>query len=244
MTPSQLRQWSIQNSQPDQWWLCLDGVTEEVPVSVAEIESLLASGDYAQAQALHTSHAETDNPAWIRLTVPATFMPPPSVDTAMAALSQSEKAQNAPTIPKANTPNKDIQQGCLALIGLLAFLFVIFKGFAWLIGAQSSDDDVSTRRVNDSGISSANLSGEYTITGDNFTGFSNREDEDRASELASDEEAFSKFFLACVMAKRATLFKKGETVILEEFGGFADSKVKLRRKGELVGYWTNREAID
>jgi hypothetical protein len=149
MTPSQLRQWSFQNSQPDQWWLCLDGVTEEVPVTVAEIESLLASGDYSQAQALHTSHAEIVNPAWIYLTVPATVATPPSVDSALAALSQSAKAQNAPTNAQANTPNKDMQQGCLALIGLVAFLFVIFKGFSWMTGEQSSSDDVPVRQANE-----------------------------------------------------------------------------------------------
>jgi hypothetical protein len=90
----------------------------------------------------------------------------------------------------------------------------------------------------------ANVLGEHTISGDNFTGFSRLEDDQRASELASDTEAFSKFFLAGVMTKRATLFKRGETVILEDAEGLLSSKVKLRRKGEAVSYWTNREAID
>ncbi|MEY3896550.1 MAG: hypothetical protein RLZZ214_2070, partial [Verrucomicrobiota bacterium] len=57
MTPSQLRQWSFQNSQPDQWWISLDAVTEEIPVTVSEIEERLKSGDYSAVQALHVSQA-------------------------------------------------------------------------------------------------------------------------------------------------------------------------------------------
>ncbi len=76
MLPSQLRQWSFQNSQPDQWWLCLDSVTEEIPVTVAVIEERLKSGDYSAAQALHVSQAGMTNPSWIDLTMPATIKPP------------------------------------------------------------------------------------------------------------------------------------------------------------------------
>jgi hypothetical protein len=131
--------------------------------------------------------------------------------------------------------------GGLIVATIVLLLAAIISPIESGAGRVSEDDRGESREVPKT---SATVSGEYTITGDNFTGFSNRKDEDRATELSSDTEAFSKFFLACVMTKRATLFKKGETVILEEFGGFADSKLKLRRKGELVGYWTNREAID
>jgi hypothetical protein len=95
MTPSQLRQWSFQNNQPDQWWLCLDAVTEEIPVTVAEIENLLATGEYARAQVLHTSQAETAYPLWIDVAMPAGLAAPPTVESAMAALALLEQTQEA-----------------------------------------------------------------------------------------------------------------------------------------------------
>lgn len=95
MTPSQLRQWSFQNSQPDQWWLCLDAVTEEVPVTVAEIENFLATGEYARAQVLHISQADLTNPPWIEVARPQAVNAPPTVESALAALALSEKVQEA-----------------------------------------------------------------------------------------------------------------------------------------------------
>ncbi len=78
MTPSQLRQWAFQKSQPDQWWLSLDAVTEEIPVTVSEIERLIGTGDYALAQVLHVSQGDMANPVWFDVTMPATVVAPMS----------------------------------------------------------------------------------------------------------------------------------------------------------------------
>ena len=63
MKPKQLREWLFQNGQEDQWWVCIDTVTEESPLTVAEIEDKIASGDYVTVQALHVSQSEMNNPA-------------------------------------------------------------------------------------------------------------------------------------------------------------------------------------
>jgi hypothetical protein len=71
MTTTELRLWSFKNSQSDQWWICLDSVTEEVPVTVDEIEKFFSTGEYAKVQVLHVSQAEKFNPSWIELYLPA-----------------------------------------------------------------------------------------------------------------------------------------------------------------------------
>lgn len=48
MTSKQLREWLFQNGQEDQWWLSLDSVTEESPLTVAEIEARIKSGENYQ----------------------------------------------------------------------------------------------------------------------------------------------------------------------------------------------------
>lgn len=71
MKPKQLREWLFQNGQEDQWWLCIDTVTEESPLTVAEIEEYIASGDYGTVQALHVSQSEMSNPPWIDVELPS-----------------------------------------------------------------------------------------------------------------------------------------------------------------------------
>ncbi len=279
MTPSQLRQWSFQNSQPDQWWLNLDAVTEEIPVTVAEIEERLKSGDYSAVQALHVSQAGMTNAPWVEVVMPLPMKAPrlmqlPSIADATAALSAFGPPLGTPQTPPVevvHTKAQNVGCGILALLLFLLFGYVVI----WMIGikrdqnaqsaaearvqertdAQATEANLKYNREHSQSQSQAGQEvrqasrshrevGEHTISGDNFTGFSSLEDEERASELAGDTEAFSKFFLAGVMTRRATLFKRGETVILEDSEGLLSSKVKLRRKGEAVSYWTNREAID
>jgi TusA-related sulfurtransferase len=69
MTTKQLREWLFQNSQDDQWWMSLDAVTEDCPVTVNEIEERLKSGQYGQALVLHVSHGEMAHPTWIEATI-------------------------------------------------------------------------------------------------------------------------------------------------------------------------------
>ena len=87
MTPSQLRHWSFQNSQPDQWWISLDAVTEEIPVTVVEIEERLKSGDYSTVQALHVSQAEMENAPWIEVTMPPVMQAPPIMQPSLATIA-------------------------------------------------------------------------------------------------------------------------------------------------------------
>jgi len=70
MSPLQLRQSLLQNGQEDQWWLCLDSVTEDAPVTVSEVEEIIKSGEYAKAQVLHVTQAGVGNPVWIDIVFP------------------------------------------------------------------------------------------------------------------------------------------------------------------------------
>ena len=89
MTPSQLRQWSFQNSQPDQWWISLDAVTEEIPVTVAEIEERMKSGDYSAVQALHVSQAGMENAPWVEVAMPPPMKAPPLIQPSLAVAAPS-----------------------------------------------------------------------------------------------------------------------------------------------------------
>jgi len=107
MTTSQLRQWSFQNSQPDQWWLSLDAVTEQIPVTVSQIEELLKSGLYGTIQALHTSQAGMEHAPWIDVTqsqptrLPGMQSPP---IVAAPALTDFSHAVSPPSIQAAAAP--------------------------------------------------------------------------------------------------------------------------------------------
>ncbi len=300
MTTSQLRQWSLKNSQPDQWWLCLDGVTDEIPVTVAKIEERLKAGEFSKGQILHVSQAEMANPPWIDVTMTAALNVPASnhYPAVPYAELQATGVSNALTKAKPSRRVQDFQLREIAsIVGIVFaiafFLFLLLfllKAVPYLmiflltwimmgvilqkmaqsavltfggglivaaiiflvtaktfpnLGSDSENSSAHNRVERSEAVSSKKIAfGEHTISGDNFTGFSRLEDDQRAAELAGDTEAFSKFFLAGVMTKRATLFKRGETVILEDAEGLLSSKVKLRRKGEAVSYWTNRESID
>ena len=88
MTTKQLRDWLFQNSQDDQWWISLDAVTEECPVTVNEIEERLRSGDYGHALVLHVSHGEMAHPTWIEVTLQQAIQPPASALAASTSLPQ------------------------------------------------------------------------------------------------------------------------------------------------------------
>lgn len=132
MTPSQLRQWSFQNSQPDQWWLCLDGVTEEVPVTVAEIEERLKSGDYSAVQALHISQASMEKAPWVQVVMPPAFTVPAPLLTPPIAPHAELQASGVGTKTKAKPSGKghDLPLGQIASIILAVsavgfFLFIL-----------------------------------------------------------------------------------------------------------------------
>ena len=125
MTPSQLRHWSFQNSQPDQWWLSLDAVTEEIPVTVAVIEERLKCGDYSAVQALHVSQAEMENAPWIEVTMPPAMKAPLMMQPMVAALTPAPSLTSHPAASIA-TPERPKPDETLGIIILLIPLIGIF----------------------------------------------------------------------------------------------------------------------
>ncbi len=129
MTPIQLRQWLFQNSKEDQWWLCLDGVTEELPVSLAEIQRLIGSGEYARTQVLHTSQAEIANPPWIDVTQPAAFAVPATMKPQLAMVAPiAAPALSAalPSPPDSDASKPDETLGIIILLIPLIGVFLIW----------------------------------------------------------------------------------------------------------------------
>jgi hypothetical protein len=68
MTVSELRKWLAEKNLPDQWWLSLDTVSEDEPVTLNQAAVRLASGDYDACFILHVSKANEEHQAWIELT--------------------------------------------------------------------------------------------------------------------------------------------------------------------------------
>ncbi len=154
MTPTQLREWSFQNSQPDQWWLCLDAVMVEVPVTVAEIKSFLESGDYSRGRVLHISQADMAYPPWVDVTMPQSMNAAPDMESSMPALVISEGGQSISTNDRLSTVNEAEANHSSKLVLLTLFiviLFVVFKFFAWVgnLPARFRSDDVPVQQVDD-----------------------------------------------------------------------------------------------
>ena len=84
----------------------------------------------------------------------------------------------------------------------------------------------------------------YTINGDSWLGFVNKEDFDAVTGYAvdGDTEAFKNAVATGVMMGTIIMFNDGETVYLED-APFLSGEVQLRRQGETQKYWTNSEAI-
>jgi hypothetical protein len=59
--------------------------------------------------------------------------------------------------------------------------------------------------------------------------------------VQKDMEAFQKGLMAGVLTGKCIIFKSGEEVFLADTAIFS-GLIKLRRKGEVVEYWTNIEA--
>jgi hypothetical protein len=113
MTPFELREWSFQNSQPDQWWLCLDAVMVEVPVTVAEIKSFLESGDYSRGRVLHISQADMAYPPWVDVTMPA-------------SLNQISTITSGESRVEGSSKGRYFGRAALVVAGL-GFLFVFYS---------------------------------------------------------------------------------------------------------------------
>jgi len=97
MSPNQLREWLFQNSQEDQWWICLDSITDERPVTVTEIAERLKNGQYLQAQALHVSQAGLPNPPWVEVEIapPLLTKTTPNANPIQVASSVTDRQKKA-----------------------------------------------------------------------------------------------------------------------------------------------------
>jgi hypothetical protein len=62
--------------------------------------------------------------------------------------------------------------------------------------------------------------------------------------LDKDFAAGDKFLAYSLAMYTATMLKKGESVYIDEFGGFMSGTVNVRRQGETQSYWTCSAAID
>lgn len=132
MTTKQLREWLFQNSQDDQWWLSLDSVTEECPVTVNEIEERLKSGDYGQALVLHVSHGEMAHPTWIEVTLqsPAQRLPLPVA--AQRSLPQASPVSTPAAVTHPTATKTDAPQETLGVIILLIPLVAALLSWFWI----------------------------------------------------------------------------------------------------------------
>lgn len=85
---------------------------------------------------------------------------------------------------------------------------------------------------------------EQTISSDNYFGCTSKDYFEKIASYAADKdlEAFKKALLAGLLDGTCTMFKRGETVYLEDTSIFS-GLVKVRRRGETLEYWTAMEAV-
>ncbi len=119
---------------------------------------------------------------------------------------------------------------------------IALLGFMLLLAYGSSDS--SSTRSGSSKRSSA-PSGQSRISGDNWTGCTDREYFSKLIGYAAqnDTQAFSQALAAGILRGVCTRFTSGEEVFIADTAVFS-GLVKVRRKGETVEYWTNLEAVD
>ncbi|MBU1040036.1 MAG: hypothetical protein KKF77_02920 [Proteobacteria bacterium] len=88
------------------------------------------------------------------------------------------------------------------------------------------------------------LDGRMTIQPGDWIGYRDRDTLERATKLATqgDKAAYTQLMGNGIARGICTMFKPGEEVFLEENALLA-GLVKIRRKGEISGWWTNFEAV-
>lgn len=122
MTPSQLRQWSFENNQPDQWWFSLDEVMEETPVTADEIAEYLSGGQYSNVQALHVSQADIQNAPWTEVTLPPVLGETPVMHLANVESNEQLKTDESVGTPPSSDKVKEIQVSlrlvCAIMLGI------------------------------------------------------------------------------------------------------------------------------
>jgi hypothetical protein len=83
------------------------------------------------------------------------------------------------------------------------------------------------------------------ISGDNLFGCTDREYFEKIMNYAvqKDTEAVKQGLMTGISLRKCTAFKSGEEVFLVDTATFP-GLIKVRRKGEVVEYWTNVEATE
>lgn len=92
-------------------------------------------------------------------------------------------------------------------------------------------------------LSEIAFAGSLRITRDGYFGCSTEVKFTKLSRLrnSGDNEAFGKAIRAALYSDECIAFNAGQSVQVEETAVFSGI-VKLRRKGDVDGYWTNIEA--
>ncbi|GMV28554.1 MAG: hypothetical protein AMXMBFR59_06790 [Rhodanobacteraceae bacterium] len=87
-------------------------------------------------------------------------------------------------------------------------------------------------------VSGTAFSGEMTVRKDGV-GCRSQDDYSTLVKLAAsgDEQAFGQAYTAGILAGLCVKFTPGETVYLEDTAIFS-GQIKVRKKGEVAGYWT------
>jgi hypothetical protein len=132
MTTKQLREWLFQNSQDDQWWMSLDAVTEDCPVTVNDIEERLKSGQYGQAQVLHVSHGDMAHPTWIEVVLQAPPQQRALPATAQRSLPQAPPMVAPSAVGSSAAGKTQAPQETLGVIILLIPLVAALLSWFWI----------------------------------------------------------------------------------------------------------------
>lgn len=79
-----------------------------------------------------------------------------------------------------------------------------------------------------------------------YVGFINQEDLEKFNQFVMDKDFATgdNFLLQKMMIGMATTFEKGESVYVEDYGGFLVGNMQVRRPGEIESYWTYHGAAE
>lgn len=139
----------------------------------------------------------------------------------------------------------------LLLRGALITCCVIFALFMGMVILALTLPDKSKPQTAESAAQPAMTStparpsdGSMTVQPGAWFGYRTREAMDKATKMAAqgDKDAWGKFMVQAMTAGGLTQLKPGEVVYVEDTA-MMSGVVKIRRKGETTGWWTNYEAV-
>ena len=123
------------------------------------------------------------------------------------------------------------------IMGGIAIILVFFIAIGMFVPAPVIPESKQEVPI------SRNLS-EKHIVGDSWFGATSKKELEEITRYAAqkDDQAFKETMITGIANKKLTFFKNGEEVYLMDTAIFS-GLVKVRRKGETVGYWTYLEAV-